>query len=475
MNRRAIAVYLLVLGVFTAVVTPAAFATNGMNLEGYGPIATGMGGASMAYDNGAAAVMNNPATLALMPEGNRLDVALGYLGPRIVSTMDGMSDAGSSARNFYMPALGWIKKEGQISYGVAMFAQGGMGTEYSKDSFMAAGSGEKVRSEVSMGRLIIPFAYEVNKQFAIAASIDYVWAGMDLKMAMQGAQFKDLASTQVYGTASGSLVDTIGGFMTKGLDVNWTRFDFSDSSAYTGAAKGAGFAGKLGAVYKVNNEVTLGVTYHSKTSMGDLETDKAKVSMNVDASKFGMGSKVAMDLQGKIQVRDFEWPMTIGTGIAYQYSEKWLFVADYKYINWADVMKNFKMTFTADQSDSNNFTSSFGTGADLRGQALDATLYQNWKNQHVIMIGGAYKATAETTLRAGLNIANNPIPDTYLNALFPAIEKNHVTVGAGYQLSKASSVDASFTYAPEVKQTSDQGVTTKHYQTNAQVLYSYRF
>ena len=38
-----------------------ATATNGMNMEGYGPIATGMGGASYAYDNGTAAMMNNPA------------------------------------------------------------------------------------------------------------------------------------------------------------------------------------------------------------------------------------------------------------------------------------------------------------------------------------------------------------------------------------------------------------------------------
>ena len=41
-----------------------------MNMEGYGPIATGMGGASMAYDNGTAAVINNPATLGLMAGWN---------------------------------------------------------------------------------------------------------------------------------------------------------------------------------------------------------------------------------------------------------------------------------------------------------------------------------------------------------------------------------------------------------------------
>src|SRR5437763_754946 len=38
-------------------------ATNGMNMEGYGPIATALGGASFAYDNGTAGLINNPATL----------------------------------------------------------------------------------------------------------------------------------------------------------------------------------------------------------------------------------------------------------------------------------------------------------------------------------------------------------------------------------------------------------------------------
>jgi long-chain fatty acid transport protein len=96
----------------------------------------------------------------------------------------------------------------------------------------------------------------------------------------------------------------------------------------------------------------------------------------------------------------------------------------------------------------------------------------------VFMIGAGYKINPEWVVRAGLNITNNPIPDTYLNALFPAIEKNHVTVGAGYMISKASSVDASFAYAPEVKQTAGangEGPTITHSQTNAQVMYSYRF
>src|SRR5512146_2466544 len=99
-------------GVSIFMASTSVYATNGMNLEGYGPIATGMGGASMAYDNGTAAVMNNPATLGLMPEGNRLDVALGYLGPHIKASAPSAPDASSSATSFWMPAIGWIQKSG---------------------------------------------------------------------------------------------------------------------------------------------------------------------------------------------------------------------------------------------------------------------------------------------------------------------------------------------------------------------------
>ena len=88
----------------------SAYATNGMNLEGYGPIAAGMGGASMAYDNGNAAVMNNPATLGLMGQGDRLHVAVGFLGPDVSVSMGGGPVAESGGDADVMPAIGWTKR-----------------------------------------------------------------------------------------------------------------------------------------------------------------------------------------------------------------------------------------------------------------------------------------------------------------------------------------------------------------------------
>jgi long-chain fatty acid transport protein len=482
-------------------VSTSVYATDGMNLEGYGPIATGMGGASMAYDNGTAAVMNNPATLGLAPQGNRLDVALGFLGPHITASMPGAPDAESSADAFYMPAFGWVQKSGPYSYGAGVFAQGGMGAEYDANSFLAANSGEEVRSELGVGRLLIPFAYEINKDFIVGATVDFVWATLDLKMALNGAQFLDMAGafggSEAYGSVSGSMMNAFGGFVQQGviasgqggapLPVNWGRFDFSDDSPFSGAAKGTGFAGKLGGVYKVNNALAIGLAYHSKTDLGDLETNGATVSFNANVDtglsqgQPATGQYVAatIPLNGKIQVRDFQWPQTIGLGVAYQATDKLLLVADYKWINWADVMKNFKLTFTADPTQA-------GLAQGFAGTVLDATLLQDWKDQNVFEIGAGYKVTPEFTARVGWNIANDPIPAQFMNPLFPAIEKTHVTIGAGYMISKASSVDASFTYAPEVESTTQVQVptptgiqlvpvTVAHYQTNAQIMYSYRF
>lgn len=457
-------------------IAPAAYATNGMNLEGYGPIATGMGGASMAYDNGTAAMMNNPATLGLMPDGNRLDVALGVLGPNVSSSMTGMSDAESSADMFLMPAFGWIHKSGQAAYGIGMFAQGGMGTEYSADSFLAANSGDKVRSEVSMGRLLFPVAFNINDRVTIGGSADFVWAAMDLKMALSGGQFQDmvagLGGTQTYGTASGNMVDTLTGAFMGGMltSMNWARFDFSDQSDYSGKAKGQGVGVKFGTVYKASEDLSFGVAYHSETYMSDLEANGATLSMEVNGPATG-GFDVTVPVTGTIKVTNFEWPQMLGLGTAYRATSRLLLVFDYKWINWESVMKDFTMTFTADASQSDPMASAFGLG----GTVMDATLFQNWKDQHVFMLGAAYQTTDALTLRAGLNIANNPIPSEFENPLFPATIKNHAMLGAGYAINNTNSVDLSFTYAPEVEVTNGQGVTTSHDQMNSQIMYSLRF
>ncbi len=356
MKKSLSAVVLVVLvGCLSMSLPATVYATDGMNLEGYGPIATGMGGASMAYDNGTAALMNNPATLGLMPEGNRFDVAAGILGPNVTSKMSGQPDADSSGRAYYMPAIGWAHKSGQMTYGVGVFAQGGMGTKYDANSFMAQGTGDYVGSQLGVGRVIVPFAYNVTPDLIVAASVDFVWADLDLKMALPGSQFASLV-TSCSGPACAGLPTL--------ATTPETRLDFWSGGPFSGAATGTGYAGKLGATYKINSDVSIGATYHSKTSLNDLKTKSDGASLSA-GSPGAMGALGA----GQISVRDFQWPETYAVGVSWNATKELMVVFDIKQINWSGVMKNFKMTYDGTVSGAN--------------ASINFAMPQNWKDQTV--------------------------------------------------------------------------------------------
>ncbi|MGM0593711.1 MAG: OmpP1/FadL family transporter [Pseudomonadota bacterium] len=521
---------LLALAVSAAITAPmSAHATNGMNLEAYGPVAGGMGGASMAYDNGTAAMMNNTATLGLMEEGSRLDVALGNMRPDVSTESEMMNTKwDSSSDSFMMPALGWVKKSGKMSYGVGMFSQGGMGTEYSGDtspggSFSAgwmtspatafdpgaqapspcdvvsggnpgdcnpanlSGTGLDTgavdamalteRSEVGVGRLIAPFSYDVNEQLIVGGSIDYVWAGMDLQMAMNGMMMGDMMMNpqSSYGSISGELVDTVDGMMANNggpiYGLNYGYFDFTNDNDFTGEAKGDGFAGKIGATFKVNRQLTIGATYHSETSMSDLDASGAKVSMSVLYDTGSGLQAMPVDMVGNIKVKDFQWPATMAVGMAYQANDRLMVAADVKRINWSDVMSDFTMVFTPKSASmgGNDVTAQFA------GKEMEAVLYQDWEDQTVAQLGVSYMVNNATTVRAGYNYASNPVPDDKLNYLFPAITEKHYTLGVGHAFTRADSVDFAISYVPEVTGGGENGFETSMSQMNWQMMYSHKF
>ena len=422
----------------------SAQATNGMLLEGYGPQSLAMGGAATAFDNGTAAMMNNPATLQLGANGSRLDVALGMLGPNVKTSMAGMPTASSGGTSYVMPAMGWVRKDDRMTWGVGVFGQGGMGTEYAADTILAMQTGKDVRSELAVGRVIFPVAFKVNEKLNVGASLDYSWASLDLKMAATGAQLGGMVTG-----GAGNIAAAAAGLAT----APWARIDFSNSNKFTGAAKGSGWTGKLGLVFQANKDLSLGLSHHFKTNISDMTTTASGASM----SGFGGFSDA-----GKISVINFQMPSSTTVGLAWQASPKLMVAADVKRIGWASVMKGFSMRYDS---------------ASMGGN-VNFTMPQNWKDQTVLAVGGAYQLNDAWTLRAGYNHASNPIPDGTVNPLFPAIEKDHYTAGFGYKVSKSVSLDAAISHAPTVTVVNTSGqapLTITHSQTNYQMMLSYRY
>lgn len=419
--------------------TLPALATNGMNMEGYGSISTAMGGASQAIDHGTAALAQNPATLALMGQGARLDVALGVLGPRIESSV-GPFSAKSGGTSYVMPALGYVRRNGDMVYGLGVFAQGGMGTEYKADSFLAAGSGEPVRSELGVGRVLLPLAYQVTPELALGGTLDLMWAGLDMRFAAPGSDLVPLVTG-----GDGPLYAGLGAL----AGASWARIDFSDSSDFTGKARAMGWAAKLGLVYKARPDLTLGASYQLQSRLNDMKTSSSGATLSADGG---------IVIPGRITVVDFQWPSMLAVGFGWQATPSLLVAADVKRVNWSDVMKDFKFKF------------------GNAGGSVSFAIPQNWKDQTIFNVGIAYAVNGQLTLRGGVNLADNPVPDATVNPLFPATVDKHYTVGLGYKFSPASEFNGSVTVAPTNTVTNtNTGIEISHRQLNVQLMYTHRF
>ena len=326
-----------------------------------------------------------------------------------------------------------------------------MGTKYQANEWEAAQSGKRVMSEVGVGRLMLPVAFNLDA-LSIGASLDLVWAGMDLRMAAPADQLGGMVTS-----ADLAWNVPLGGLAGCGPNCNG-RFDFENSSDMKGEAFGYGFAGKLGVVYQFSDQLSVGATYHTKSHMSDLETGDGKARL----SGGNNGQPPFFIDNGKVIIHNFEWPTTYGVGVAFKPMDSLLLALDVKRLNWSGVMKDFTMTYVSP---------TYGN--------LNVALPQNWKDQTVFMFGAAFKATDQLTLRAGVNHAKNPVPDETVNPLFPATVETHYTLGAGYAFDDANEVNFSFTYAPVTTSntTYANGDTQKidHGQTNWQLMYSMKF
>jgi len=407
---------------FIGLTASPAIATNGMNLEAYGAKAAGMGGASFAYENGNSALMNNPATLGLRQPGSSLGLGLTVLLPQVSTHMNhplaGPMSEESGGDAYYMPSLSLIRKTGNLTYGAGVLAQGGMGTEYGSNSFLSNGTGLPMRSEVGFGRFMMPLAYNVSDKLTVAGQLDFVWASMDVQMLMPDG--------------SGHV-------------------NFSNDNDFTGRASSSGWAYKLGFHYQATPEFAVGATFHSKTSIGDLEGDGS------------FTTAAGTQIPTQFKVVDFQWPQTYGIGVAWKSTPTLLLVADLKRLLWSDSMKDFRL----------------GTNMGMGWQV--GAMPQNWKDQTIVMVGAQYMLAPNLALRVGVNHADNPVPDETLNPLFPAIVRTHYTLGVGWNIGGGHSLAGSIAISPEVARTNPtmfgpgMAGSVTHQQSTLRINYNYNF
>lgn len=456
-----------------------AFATNGMDLEGYGPVSTGMGGTSQAFDNGTAAMTNNPATLILQTEKNRLDMALGALIPSLSYTPRGMTtESDGKLSIFYMPAVGYTRSlmDGDLVVGFGFMAQGGMGANYEDrldftDQVFADSNDDKSGtyqsfSSVAYMKAMVPIVYKVNNWISVGVSPSFGFAMMQMQMIMPGQSMGQMMS----GSARNYNIPELMGMsfdhflLSKtdldlpngdkmplpaakdyGMNEGYVNYGYVDIKDEGDTAMGYGFGGKIGVLLTPMSNMKIGLSYSTPSYLNKLE---GKTQMYMNAQNFSNGKNMVVPMKSDVAM-DFQWPMSFAAGLSYNPLSNLTLAFDVNWLNWSATMDKMEFEFTNNEFMAEDFGVMKYT--EIKGKFL-FTMPQKWEDQLVFKVGAEYKMLDDNlSLRAGFNYGSNPVPDDYLNFLMGAVVTTHVTAGIGYNLLDWFSTDISYVYVPEAE------------------------
>ena len=477
------------------ILTLSLFSTNGMNMIGYGPRSSAMGGISLGLNGDINSINTNPAGISNI-QGKQLKLGLGLLIPTVNFKND-LNDKEAESSIFMLPNAAYGQKlNDKISFGFGMYSQGGMGATYknlSHDVFRqydynptttdALMTDLEYHSKIGYIKIMPSISYKVNDNFALGVSPSFGYAMLEMKMpysidpmAMKGVA--DPGTGMTFGQMFAS-DPTAGGL---GYEEVTAYADMGD------AVTAVGFGGTMGLSFQMNEMLSFGFSYTMQSSL----TFEGEASMDMDA-QFGQafermvggamqqGAELATATQGVMtqltnmgidmqagMISDYDvevemsWPQEIGFGVAVKPTEKLLLGLDVKYISWEDAMDKFSMKFT--DGNNNNINTMMGS----KDVSLEMPL--EWDNQVVIALGTEYLLNEKVALRAGYNYASNPVPSETLIPIFPAIVEHHLTLGSGYMINDNFEVDFALEINLEKEDDVDSSMIANEYDGSTSSL-----
>ena len=378
-------IYRQILPLLAILAAPNAHATDGYFSHGFGVKAQGMGGVGIALPQDALAAATNPAGMGLI--GDRIDFGVTWFRPQRETEIKGNAFPGvdgkyeaNDTENFIIPEFGYNRQiTPDVTFGVSVYGQGGMNTNYEKPIPLLGNT----RPGVDLAQLFISptVSWKATPSNTIGVSLNVAYQ----RFAAKGLQnFDNPAFTKSPGKVTNNGHDSSYG---AGLRVGW-----------------------LG---QLNDDVTLGAVYQSKTYMSKLDKYKGL---------FAEGG-------------DFDVPASYSAGVAVKASPALTIAADVGRIEYGDV-----------KSIANASLPNLGNGL---GSSNGAGF--GWQDVTVVKLGASYAWDENLTIRAGYNHTTQPIrkSETLFNILAPGVVQDHITLGATYILPNKAELSFAYMHAFE--------------------------
>lgn len=414
------------------VAPPAAFATNGMFMIGYGSKSRAMGGVGVALPQDGLAAASNPAAMAEIPMNvMRVDAAGEFFNPpravRVeatpISTRDPADNSLESLKSgsniFLIPAMGGaFRFNRDLTVGMAAVGAG-LGTRYDQSCNAASPVGNyfNIACNASQDRFSTVGVSLMQMQMLPSAAYQYTkdqYIGVSLALAVQ--------TFRAYGLGAGAL---------KSFSSEPNKLSNNGNDWSYGAGFRLGWFGKF-----LDDRVNLGLNYSSEVYMTRFRKYKGLFAEN----------------------GHFNIPENYALGIAVKPTDKFTLAFDVQRIEWSSIR-----SIGNPGPNVNDTVNSFNplcpnTAIDTAPECqLGGKLGWGfgWEDQTVYKLGISYDYNSQWTFRAGYNYAESPIQENEIlfNTLAPATVEKHLTLGLSYRPTSNPNLEISANYMHAFKNT----------------------
>lgn len=381
---------------------------------------TGMGHVGTAMKLGAESIHFNPAGLTYMD--HTMDISAGISGIMAKAKYTKGDDKAHTHNPISTPMYAYFgyKIYDNLAAGISLTTPYGSSLKWPKNWV-----GADLIQDITLKSFVLQptVSYKIMDGLSIGAGLQLGIGNVELSRGLMPVGFV----SSVIATLPPPLQSLIG--------VNGD--DYKDvvpaSATLTGKTKVAvGF--NIGAMYDVNEKVTIGLSYRSKLRMkvkeGDAKLDYASEDIRAAFKKLGdlTGKPLIPNLEEGTFKAELPLPANLTLGVSYRPTDRWELSADLQYVFW-NAYDSLNVKFTENV---------------LNGYEINAE--KNYKNSMIYRVGAQYRATERLDVRAGIYYDESPIRSSNYNPETPGMDKIGLSTGVSFEPLTNFQIDFAFLY-----------------------------
>lgn len=366
--------------------------------EGMGHVGTGM-------KLGAESMMFNPAGMAFMDKTLDLSASVsGIISEASATLPDGTKYTTNNDVSTPFQVSGAFSIYDNLKAGITINTPYGSGIDWG-NNWPGSVLNQSVKIQVFNVQPTI--AYKILPNLSVGAGLMIAWGNVDLN--------KGLVNPQT--------VDAL--LASKGAPEEYYFGETSPASVNLKGTAEVVLGYNIGAMWDINDKITVGASYRSKMDMKVKSGDATLTYANAVAEQY-LSSLTG--LNGANFSAQLPAVAVLSMGASYKPIDKLTLAFDAQLSFWSDY-KQLNINFL-----------------DEKLVGFNQHLPKNYKDSWAFRLGAQYALTNRFDIRAGFIVDTTPVDENYFNPETPGMTRLEPTIGFSFRPTPRLSIDVAFTY-----------------------------